>query len=396
MRICLVSYEFPPKGGGEAVYTSNLAKGLGRLGHEIFLILPDEINPIEGHEGMTVISVPGIRKSLVRVSSFLEAAVARLPGLIRRHGLDLVHFTIDYPPFPIRIGGIDAPVVSTVHHLHAVEAVNMFRYSRYPILATPNLARLLLLSFSERSLLSQSDGVLAVSDFTRRSVMKHYGVPAAKVRVTYNSIGPSPILPSTPKDEHPGVPPSVLYVGRLERSKGVEYLVDAAAILGKKSRTVRFNIVGSDTSSYAAMLKRRVAHEGLEDMVFFSGRVDDATLREAYASCYLVVLPSMMEGMPTTLLEAMVAGKPCIATRVGGIPELVRNESTGLLVEPGDAGGLARAIEKVLGDPKAARSMGERGREVVEASFTVDKMCKDTEMAYEAVLAQHKSHTQRS
>ena len=149
---------------------------------------------------------------------------------------------------------------------------------------------------------------------------------------------PNGIAPVAPRQ---GDGDGVLYVGRLTKAKGVDVLVAAIRDLPGE----RLTIVGDGPERPA--LER--AARGLGH-VQFVGRVDHARVADYMAHAKLLVLPSRQEGQPNVLMEAMARGVPVIATRVGGVPDLVAHERTGLLVEPGDAAALAQAIRRLSSD----------------------------------------------
>lgn len=105
------------------------------------------------------------------------------------------------------------------------------------------------------------------------------------------------------------------------------------------------------------------------------------------AAAELAVLPTLREGLPNVILEAMAAGKPVVASRVGGVPELVVDGETGFLVPPRDPEALARGVLTLLGDPARAEAMGQAGRERVIRCFSLDRMVRETQQLYEELLA---------
>jgi glycosyltransferase involved in cell wall biosynthesis len=109
---------------------------------------------------------------------------------------------------------------------------------------------------------------------------------------------------------------------------------------------------------------------------------------EVYASLDVIVLPSLVEALPMCLLEAMSAGKPVVATRVGMVPRVVLPERTGLLVEPGDAAGLAGSIERLLRDRELAARLGTAGQKKVSEQFSDDAMAKQYLELYSQVLSE--------
>ena len=119
-------------------------------------------------------------------------------------------------------------------------------------------------------------------------------------------------------------------------------------------------------------------------MCRFVGSRDD--VMEFYTAADVVVLPSHSEGFPFVILEALAMGKPVIATRVNGVPEVIDHMKTGLLVNARDVGGLAHAIESLLEHPERAMHLGVAGRAVVQARFTVDRMVEKTVAVFDEAL----------
>ena len=397
LKICLVTYEYPPQIGGEASYAHGLAIGLSRLGHDVVLVVPDNLPPLRGEEG------DGIRREtvhvtdlpLVKVGSFILGAGKRVGRLVKEGAVDLVHITFDYPSLPLRLSGLGVPTVVTVHHLHLVEALNSLRVRGPSMAALATVGRGAFTTCMERAVISGARSVIAVSEFTRDSLAKYAGVTDARVKVIPNGIEAAPFLGSVDTGElrtrlRLGSRPVVLYVGRLEPSKGLEYLIRTFESV-KKSASPCLLLVGSGSPGYSARLRRLVASLGLDTDVVFAGRLDQRDLQEAYALASAVVLPSLMEGFGITLLEAMASSKPCIGTNVGAIPEILLPKETGLLVEPANPPALGRAIQWVLANPEEAKGMGERGRERVKSSYTVDVMARRTESLYRETLQRDKA-----
>jgi glycogen(starch) synthase len=146
----------------------------------------------------------------------------------------------------------------------------------------------------------------------------------------------------------------VVFLGRVVRPKGVESLVEAAARL--RTPGVQLLFVGDGCERHT--VERLARRLGIEDRVHVTGFIPHKRVPAVLASADLLVLPSVYEELGTVLIEAMHAGVPVVATRVGGIPEAVEHGVTGLLVEPGDVGGLAAAIDAVLSDPALAARLG--------------------------------------
>lgn len=163
----------------------------------------------------------------------------------------------------------------------------------------------------------------------------------------------------------------VLVVGRLsgrERYKGHDELLDAVATLAGRSSAIRLVVVGDGADR--ARLEARAVALGVAARVVFTGAVTAATLEALYERAALFAMPSRLEGFGLVFVEAMAAGKPCVALADTAPAEIVRHGETGLLVPGGDAAALADALSTLLGDPEQARRMGAAGRARFEAEFS--------------------------
>jgi colanic acid/amylovoran biosynthesis glycosyltransferase len=211
--------------------------------------------------------------------------------------------------------------------------------------------------------------VVTVSDFNQRHLRERFGHAARDVVRVYNGLD----LASVPCDLQRERPIDVLAVGRLVEKKGFEVLVDACARLRDGGRTLRCDIVGEGECH--GTLRDRIEALSLTGAVRLAGPLPQREVLHALRSCKVFVAPCVVaadgnrDGLPTTILEAMASGAPCIATPVTGIPEVVRDGDTGLLVRPGDADGLAQAIARLLDAPHERRRLAARARALIESSF---------------------------
>jgi glycosyltransferase involved in cell wall biosynthesis len=175
--------------------------------------------------------------------------------------------------------------------------------------------------------------------------------------------------------------PLVGNVAALVPHKGQRYLVEAAALVVRRMPDARFLIVGD--GELRATLEQAVRREQLEKHVIFTGfRPDVLSLIKGFD---LFVMSSVTEGLGTSLLDAMAASRPVVATRTGGIPEVVVDGETGLLVPPRDAHALAEAIIRLLGDESLRAAFGRAGRQRVERRFSADRMVAATLAVYESL-----------
>ncbi len=185
----------------------------------------------------------------------------------------------------------------------------------------------------------------------------------------------------------PDGPPTVTFVGRMLHDKGIREIVDAARLLRRRGRTVRFVLVGptdpENPQSIAAETLARWTADGLVDWV---GYRED--IPAVWADATLAVLPSYREGMPMSLLEAAASGRPLIATDVPGCRDLVRHGETGLLVRPRDPTALADAIERLIDAPELRHALGRAARARAESGFSDAVVADATVRLYRSLLTE--------
>jgi glycosyltransferase involved in cell wall biosynthesis len=175
----------------------------------------------------------------------------------------------------------------------------------------------------------------------------------------------------------------VVFVGRLIFNKGPQYLVRAAARVLAQRRDVEFLMVGD--GPMRSQLERMAAELGVGDALQFLGLRKDVP--EILAGADIFVRPSLLEGMPLTVLEAMACGLPVVATRIAGTVEVVEEGATGFLVEPGNITQLADRLCVLLEDGDLRREMGQRGRMLVESGHDWDDIAQQTARVYQELLA---------
>lgn len=207
-----------------------------------------------------------------------------------------------------------------------------------------------------------ADRVLACSARTAAEVERDYGVRGVGVLPNVTGGLPVPWSPARPDDPAPGY---VLYVGRLRVRKGVEVLLEALPIVRQQAAAARLVIVGD--GEQRATLENRARVLGMERCVHFLGRLDAGRVRRLLAGARCLVVPSIYEGMPLVILEAMAASVPVVASAVSGIPETVVDGETGWLVPAEDPPSLAAALVAVLDDAHEACRRGEAGYQRVRS-----------------------------
>jgi glycosyltransferase involved in cell wall biosynthesis len=231
-----------------------------------------------------------------------------------------------------------------------------------------------------------ADCVTAVADAVRDHVHAEHGCPLQKIVVIPNGIGAPARATTADRTAALGVSPGDQVIGTISRlvwKRGHEELLEAAAIVTREEPSVKLAVVGD--GPLRPSLEARAAALGLNGGVRFLGAVPHAAGLLPHFDVF--VLSSVWEGMSNSLLEAMAAGRPVVATRVGGNPEVVVDGETGLLVPPRDAPALAEAMLRLLRDRELARRFGDAAKRRVESHFTLEQMVGRMQELYDQLLA---------
>jgi glycosyltransferase involved in cell wall biosynthesis len=232
----------------------------------------------------------------------------------------------------------------------------------------------------------RADAVIANSRAVGEFTSRYYGVRRSSIHVVPNGVDMELFAG---RDEAAGAiraeagaapgSPLVGTVGRLSPEKNIALFVSAAEAIGTVMPGARFVVAGDGPER--AALERESAERGLSGRILFLG--DRADIPSVLSGMDIFVLPSATEGLPNAVMEAMAAGLPVVATRVGGTPEVVTEGVTGRLVDPGDAGAISRVVVELLGDAEGSRSMGSAGRERIRSEFSVARMVAATLGVYD-------------
>lgn len=227
-----------------------------------------------------------------------------------------------------------------------------------------------------RRTLADASSVVTVSDFNLHHLRSTLGVDAAHVRRVYNGVD------LTQFDFRPGGhrAPVIAAVGRLVEKKGFGDLLAAAALLRDAGRSFRVDLIG--TGELEQSLRDQVRRLGLEGCVRMLGGLPQSEVVRVVGEAAVFAAPCVVgadgnrDGLPTVLLEAMALGTPCVATPVTGIPEVVVDGVTGLLVPEGDPAALAAALGRLLDDVDLCTSLSRSARQLVEAEFDTARQAR--------------------
>ncbi|MDR7519629.1 MAG: glycosyltransferase [Armatimonadota bacterium] len=323
-----------------------------------------------------VFEAAGIPVFCLDMRSVVDVGVlGRLTRLLRDEGIDLVHAHLPLPGVLARLAkrrGATRWVVYTEHSLPSRHRLA----TRCLNLATYGL----------------NDAVIAVSDVVAREAARWLGGRSDRLTTVPNAVDVEAVnLSANRRDavcREFGFPVGaliVVHVGNLRQAKGHRHLLAAARRVVAREDRARFLLVG--TGPLAVPLVEDARRLGLDGRVVFTGFRTDATALIGAAD--LFVLPSLHEGLPISLLEAMALGRPVVAFRVGGVPEVAVDGETGVLVPPGDVDALAEGILELLADPDRRERMGRAARARVHQGYGMAEMVATVEGVYRKVIGLH-------
>ncbi len=364
-RVCLVIGQLGL--GGTEKQVVLLADGLRRNGLDVTVVVLAGPGPRDAELRTAGVPVVHLTQSGIRGRFAVPRSamvLLRLVRVLRRHRPDVVH------AFLFHSYVLTAPAA----RLARVPVVIAGRRSLDDFIR----GRRVMLA-AERVATALTDLLIANADAVARCVRAGEKVCAEKVAVVYNGLPPSAYSSAPPVSVDTSLP-LLVCVANLLRYKGHRHLLDAAALLRDRGLPCTLALVGEGPERVA--IRERAAALGI-DVRLLGSRTDVAGL---LAAADVVVLPSFTEGLSNAVMEAMAAGRPIVATAVGGTPELLA-DGRGLLVAPADPTGLATAIAALLRDPARAALMGARARQWSRLHLDVDTMVQRHLAIYEDQLA---------
>ncbi|MDP3919488.1 MAG: glycosyltransferase family 4 protein [Candidatus Omnitrophota bacterium] len=273
------------------------------------------------------------------------------------------------------------PAVVHSHHRYTTFLLDLFFRRRSRILHTEHVLR-----DDKKSFFRYGHYATAVAESVRQQLIDHYRVPEDRVCVIPNAVqlkAPNMARVESLRRQYMNDPERLmaLCVGRLEEQKGQAYLVEAVSMLSQKHRR-KIVIFFAGDGRHEEELKSNVKHCGLSDNFAFLGFTKD--ISELLELCAFLVLPSLREGLPLTLLEAYAGGRPVIATDIPGTRDIVDVGNTGILVPARDPAALARAIESLLDDPIKTAAMAVNARRYADR-YSYKEMTAQYDRLYRSI-----------
>ncbi len=359
--------------GGAETKLLDLIRRLDRKKYEIFVVSVGQGGPLQSDFEKAADDLVVFEKK----SAFDFSLIFKVAHYIRKNKIDLVQTTLLYADL---IGPVAAKLAGAKHVI-SWETVS---HGTNDPLRTKLRHR-----FGYRLSMKMVSKIVAVSEETKTSIIANRKINPRKVEVIYYGVDTDLFNRSENgnhiKREVLGIQENeivILTVARIEEVKGHQFLIEAAKDIVKDFPRVKFFFVGDGV--LREELEKRVQALALFAHFYFLGFRKD--VGDLLKTADIFVLPSLSEGLPNVLLEAMASSKPVVATNVGGIPEIIVHGKTGYLVPPKNPRLLGKAIRKLLENPDDRKKIGEAGRNIVTHKFSLDRMVRNFDQLYASLL----------
>jgi len=402
MKICLVSREYPPETGkgGVGTYMYLITRALEQLGHSVFVVSLSKTAEYEYEDGRTHVSriSPKLPRGFWRLGKWIPLWLLQYSANVRSKLWELhQRFRFDVIEFA-EWGGEGfffsrKPFCPFVVKIHGPLFLNHEFDAHYQ-----SPVRRCVEDWMERFVAVRGNAITTASKTMRDLIEKRWRIPRERMTVIPHPVDLDMFVPKHVHDDNGKTRGeiNILYVGRLERRKGVHALADAAPVILQKYPEARFTFIGGDTKtgnggcSIQGELEDRLRESRSIQATSFLGRRDRSDLVPFYQRCNVFVMPSLYEPVGFTGLEAMACGKAVIASRNSGLAEWITDGVSGLVVEPGCSRDLAEKIIRFVELPQPAREqIGVAARRVAE-QFSLESVGRRLVELYESVTSNGK------
>ena len=345
MRIAILSFLFPPKWiAGTEIASYNIAKYLTKRGHEVHVITSRDkgLSKESKEEGFHIHRVKCLRIKYLGIPSFWLT----VQPCLKRINPDIIHVQTTM----LGIAGLMSKVFLRKPYVISARGGDVYHPWAF-------------VKFSSGLVFRRSSAVIALTEHMKHEMQKIDNrvilvIPNGVSLKSFENMKATEILRG--KLGLDKTAEIILFVGRLYPVKGLKYLIEAMKIISHEDSRANLVLVGGgDERRY---LQKIVREFGLTECVFFIGQIPNSKIPECTLAADIFVLPSISEGFPNVILEAMAAGLPIVTTNVRGLPEIVKDGENGFVVEPQNSAQLAEKISLILSDKELRRKISANNK----------------------------------
>ncbi|OGS22894.1 MAG: hypothetical protein A2252_07395 [Elusimicrobia bacterium RIFOXYA2_FULL_39_19] len=360
MKICLISSVYPPRISGPSTQTRQFAFSLKNYSIESFVVTFGDKNKIVDDDGIKVYCLNSFEQPIVGpflqyINAYIKVRQilkAEKPDILQHHtGIDYLSVITGYLAKIMNIPSIvkfaGDLVWERIAIKHDVKYEKIFKYN----------IKSRIISQIERFALNNFTMIWGISKFQENALIKYHGIKEEKIRSLPNVIDLSKIQKKSNQVKNNKV--KVLCVSRFAKWKKIENLISAVSKISIEKYDLE--IIGGENPEYQKELEQLVKEYKIEGNVKFRGKISPVDMKNEFKNADIFVLPTAHDPCPIVIIEAMSAGLPVIATRTGGIVDLITDRKEGLLIESFDINNMSEKIEELINDERLRIEMGENG-----------------------------------
>jgi len=396
MKICIICHEYPPNiisGCGTAL--STLSRGLIRKGHKVTIITPLIRTELQKETSYNL--------EIIRLPIFQSKFLSRFNLIDNRLGFSLAlrkfRKKFDFSQFDILhvydvhdSYFLDKPLIDKVKTIISVNDqyayITPWNIFRFPY-KTPNLIKRyshsMLTKVLNKNYLKKVAHIIALSNEQKRVLVENCKLKESSVKVIYRGMEIKRF--SISKNKYSSG--KILFIGSNMERKGVDFLILSMLRILEKFPKTHLAIIGKTNASLKRKFGKIIEENNLENNISMFEYIPSAEIPNYFADANVFIMPSIIENLAVTVLEAMSSQTPVIATRVGGHEEAV-DDSCGVLINPGSSEEIANAVIDIFSSPKKAKKMGENGLKTIKSKFAEQKMIEEVNSYYLRVLKETK------
>ena len=360
MKLLLINYEYPPIGAGAANAAYQIGKSMVNMGHDVY-VLTSCFKHLKGwciEEGINIFRCKTIRKqasqsNIFEMFLFVASAFFVLPGLLKKKKIDAMLVFFSFPCGPLGLWG---SLVSNIPYVISLRGGDVPGNE-----SSLDFIHRILIPI-RHAVFQNSCAIVANSEGLKMLSQKTDNFP---VKVIPNGVDTDFFKPSNKKSKKT----VFLFVGRFQNQKNLFFLLEQMDVVAcKVKEEFELHLVGDGPLAFK--LKNHADKLKIKKRIFWHGWCSKEELRQHYKGADCLLNPSLYEGMPNVVLEAMASGLPIIVSNVPGNSTLVRDGETGFLFDLKQPDGFVKAVCRILEDKDSAKTMGQRARKWVEEEFS--------------------------